>query len=312
MFKWPEQLMFIKNGRAKQHESQELMKDMTAIISGSSSGVGEVTLRKFAKAGSNLVMVVRNKDKAEKIKADILKSYDVKIDIVIADFSDLSSVRKAAEQILKTYPKIDVLINSVGIHQTKKTYNKDGIEMVFCVNHLATFLFTYLLLDRIKENPKARIIQVNSEGHRFGAVKLNDINFKKHIYTGLRSYGASKTAQLYTVYEFSKRLKDFGVTINAMHPGAVKTNIGQNNGWLYRFFFRHFTWHFLKDPQISADAIHYLATSKDLDGVTGKFFNLTIEEKPAKHARKESLQLPVWQLSKELCHLENNQIEVKT
>ncbi len=170
-----------------------------------------------------------------------------------------------------------MLVNSVGIHSTKKTYNKDGVEMVFCVNHLATFLFTYLLVDRIKENPKARIIQVNSEGHRFGALKINDINFKKHIYTGLRSYGASKTAQLYTVYEFAKRLKDSGVTINAMHPGAVKTNIGQNNGWLYRFFFKHFTSHFLKDPKISASAIHYLSTSKELDGVTGKFFNLTID-----------------------------------
>lgn len=311
MFKWPEQLMFIKNGRAKQHESHEMMNGMTSIISGSSSGVGEVTLRRFAQAGSNLVMVVRNKDKAEKIKADILKSHNVKIDIVIADFSDLDSVRKASEMILATYPKIDILVNSVGIHSTKKTYNKDGIEMVFCVNHLATFLFTYLLVDRIKENPNARIIQVNSEGHRFGAVKLKDINFKRHIYTGLRSYGASKTAQLYTVYEFSKRLKDFGVTINAMHPGAVKTNIGQNNGWLYRFFFRHFTWHFLKNPEISANAIHYLATSKDLDGVTGKFYNLTIEEKPAKHARKESMQLPVWELSKELCHIEEDLIEVK-
>ena len=311
MFKWPEQLMFIKNGRLKQHKSTEMMHGMTCIISGSSSGVGEVTLKRFAKAGANLVMVVRNKEKAEKIKIDILKTVDVKIDIVIADFSDLESVRKAAKTIIDKYPKIDVLVNSVGIHSTKKIYNKDGIEMVFCVNHLATYLFTYLLVDRMKENSHARIIQVNSEGHRFGTVKLNDINFKKHMYTGLRSYGASKTAQLYTVYEFSNRLKDAKVTINAMHPGAVKTNIGQNNGWLYRFFFKYFTSHFLKDPEISANAIHYLATSKEMDGITGKFFNLTIEEKPAKHARNESMQLPVWQLSKKMCQIEDELIEVK-
>jgi NAD(P)-dependent dehydrogenase (short-subunit alcohol dehydrogenase family) len=310
MFKWPEQLMFIKNGRAKQHESQETMQDMTCIISGSTSGVGEATLRRFAKAGANLVMVVRNKEKAEKIKADIIKTDPVNIDIVIADFSDLESVRKAATTILDKYPKIDVLVNSVGIHSTKKTYNRENIEMVFCVNHLATFLLTYLLIDKLKENPKARIIQVNSEGHRFGAVKLNDVNFKRHIYTGLRSYGASKTAQLYTVYEFSKRLKDTKVTINAMHPGAVKTNIGQNNGWLYRFFFKHFTSHFLNDSKISANAIHYLATSKELEGVTGKFFNLTIEEKPAKHARKDSMQLPIWELSKKMCKIEDQLVEV--
>lgn len=310
MFKWPEQLMFIKNGRAQQHQSNEKMNGMTCIISGSSSGVGEVTLRKFAQAGADLVMVVRNQEKAEKIKNDIKKTYDVNIDIVIADFSDLESVRKAANDILQKYSKIDVLVNSVGIHSTKKTYNKNGIEMVFCVNHLATFLFTYLLIDRIKENPKARIIQINSEGHRFGAVKINDVNFKKHIYTGLRSYGASKTAQLYTVYEFAKRLKNSGVTINAMHPGAVKTNIGQNNGWLYRFFFKHFTSHFLKDPEISASAVHYLATSKKLDGISGKFFNLTIEELPAKHARKTHLQTPIWELSKNMCDINDQMIGV--
>lgn len=310
MFKWPEQLMFIKNGRAKQHQSSEMMREMTCIISGSSSGVGKVTLRRFAQAGANLIMVVRNLEKADKVKAEMQQLYDVKIDIIIADFSDLESVRNAAKIILERYPKIDVLVNSVGIHSTKKTYNKDGVEMVFCVNHLATFLFTYLLVDRIKENPKARIIQVNSEGHRFGAVKINDINFKKHIYTGLHSYGASKTAQLYTVYEFAKRLKGSGVTINAMHPGAVKTNIGQNNGWLYRFFFKHFTSHFLKDPEISASAIHYLSTSKELDGVSGKFFNLTIDEKPAKHARKENLQVPIWELSKKMCHIDHQKIEV--
>jgi len=305
-FKWPEELMFIKNGRAKQKVSDLMMTGFTCVISGSSSGVGKVTLERFAKAGANLVMVVRNKEKAEKVKSEIIKNYNVNIDIVIADFSDLDSVRNAANVILDRYPKIDILVNSAGIHSTKRTFNKDGIEMVFCVNHLATFLFTYLLIDRLKESAPARIIQVNSEGHRFANVKLNDINFKKHIYTGLRSYGASKTAQLYTVYELAERLKGTGVTINAMHPGAVKTNIGNNNGALYRWWMKHVTWHTLKDPVISANAIHYLATAKELADVSGKFFNLTIEETPARHAVRKSMQKPVWDLTMKMLNFEES------
>jgi NAD(P)-dependent dehydrogenase (short-subunit alcohol dehydrogenase family) len=304
MFKWPEELMFIKNGRAEQKSSDKMMNGLTCIISGSSSGGGKVTLRRFAEAGANLVMVVRNEEKAVKVKEEVLKDFNVQIDIVIADFSDFDSVRTAAETILGKYPKIDILVNSAGIHSTKRIFNKDGIEMVFCVNHLSTFLFTYLLLDRIKASAPARIIQVNSEGHRFGNVKLNDVNWKKHIYTGLRSYGASKTAQLYTVYELAERLKGSGVTINAMHPGAVKTNIGNNNGRLYRWWMRHVTWHSLKDPKISASAIHYLASAPELSDVSGKFFNLTIEETPARHAVKKDMQKPVWDLTMRMLNLE--------
>jgi NAD(P)-dependent dehydrogenase (short-subunit alcohol dehydrogenase family) len=303
IFKWPEELMFIKNGRAEQKTSDKMMNGLTCIISGSTSGVGKVTLRRFAEAGANLVMVVRNEEKALMIKNEILEDYEVNIDIVIADFSDFESVKKAAQIILDKYPKIDILVNSAGIHSTKRILNKDGIEMVFCVNHLSSFLFTYLLLDRIKASAPARIIQVNSEGHRFGNVKLNDVNWKKHIYTGLRSYGASKTAQLYTVYEFAEQLKGSGVTINAMHPGAVKTNIGNNNGWLYRWWMKHVTWHSLKDPCISASAIHYLATAPELSDVSGKFFNLTIEETPARHAVKKDMQKPVWDLTLSMLNL---------
>ncbi len=302
--KLPEELIFIQNGRATQKKSSLSLKGKTCIIAGSSSGVGKVTLERFAKAEADLVMVVRNKAKAEIVRQAILAKYQVKIDIIIADFSDLDSVREATKIILQNYPKIDILVNSAGIHSTRKTFNKDGIEMVFCVNHLASFLFTMLLLERLKASAPSRVIQVNSEGHRFATVKLNDINFKRHIYTGLRSYGASKTAQIYTVKVLAKQLAGTGVTINAMHPGAVRTNIGSNNGWLYRFYFKHVTWRFLKDPQISGDAIHYLATANELDDVTGKFFNLTIEETPARHANIEQMEKEVYDLSMKLVRLE--------
>ena len=299
----PEQLMFIKNGKAIQKKSNESMSGKLVVISGSTSGVGYEALKKLAQGGANIVMVCRNEEKARKIKIEVESQYNISVDYFLADFSDLDQVRFAAEAILDKYQKIDVLINSAGIHSTKKKYNKDGYELVFCVNHLATFLFTKLLLKRMIESSPSRIIQVNSEGHRFNGLKINDLNWKKRIYTGLRSYGASKTAQLYTVWELAKELENTGVTINAMHPGGVKTNIGSNNGKLYRWFLHHVTWHFLKDPEISGDALYYLASAKELDKVSGKFFNLTIDEKPAEHTLNPKKQKQIWDLSMEMTGL---------
>jgi NAD(P)-dependent dehydrogenase (short-subunit alcohol dehydrogenase family) len=160
----------------------------------------------------------------------------------------------------------------------------EGFELVFCVNHLASFLFTKLLMGRIKESAPSRIIQVNSEGHRFNGLNPNDLNWEKRPYTGLRSYGASKTAQLLTVWELNDQLKGSNVTINALHPGDVRTNIGNNNGWLYKFFLHNVIWHSLKDSSISGDAIYYLASAPEMSTVSGRFFNLTVDEKPASHA----------------------------
>ncbi|PKK95204.1 MAG: short-chain dehydrogenase [Tenericutes bacterium HGW-Tenericutes-5] len=299
----PEQLMFIRNGKAIQKKSNESMSGKLAVISGSTSGVGYEALKKLAQGGANIVMVCRNEEKAKNIKTEIETQYNVSVDYFIADFSDLTQVRLAAKGILDKYKKIDVLINSAGIHSTKKMYNKDGYELVFCVNHLSSFLFTKLLLKRMIESSPSRIIQVNSEGHRFNGLRINDLNWRKRIYTGLRSYGASKTAQLYTVWELAKELENTGVTINAMHPGGVKTNIGSNNGKLYRWFLHHVTWHFLKNPEISGDALYYLASAKELENVSGKFFNLTIEEKPAKHALNTKKQKQIWDLSMEMTGL---------
>lgn len=303
IFKFPDELMFMKNGKALQKHSDVSMKGKLCVISGSSSGVGYEAAKTLAASGANIVMVVRNENKAKAVKNELEQKYSVFVDYFIADFSDLKQVEKAAKEISDKYPRIDVLINSVGIHSTKKHFNKDGIEMVFCVNHLSTFLMTKLLLDTMIRSSPSRIIQVNSEGHRFSGVRADDLSWNKRIYTGLRSYGASKTAQLFTVWQLAEELKGTGVTINAMHPGGVRTNIGNNNGRLYRWFLHHVTWHFLKDPKISGDAIYYLASAKELNKVSGKFFNLTIEEKPAKHAIDPEKQKTIYDLSMEMTGL---------
>ena len=216
---------------------------------------------------------------------------------MIADFRDLASVRAAAGELLARFPRIDVLINSAGIHSTTLTTTTAGMETVFCVNHLAPFLLTHLLLGRMKASAPSRIITVNSEGHRFGSVHLDDLGWQRHHYTGLKSYGASKTAQLLTVWEFADRLAGTGVTINAVHPGDVRTAIGSNNGPLYRAFKRVFISPMLKDPVISGEALYWLAAAPEMAGVSGKFYHLTIEELPAAHARDRELGRRVWDAS---------------
>nr|WP_251006018.1 SDR family NAD(P)-dependent oxidoreductase [Carnobacterium sp. ISL-102] len=279
------------------------MDGKICVVSGATSGVGYEAVKKLAAGKADIVMLVRNEKKAKAVKKELEKKYSIFVDYFIADFSDLEQVEKAVGAIVDKYPRVDVLINSAGIHSTKKILNKDGYEMVFCVNHLASFLITNLLLNRLIESSPSRIIQVNSEGHRFNGLKTNDLNWEKRIYTGLRSYGASKTAQLLTVWQLAENLKGTGVTINAMHPGGVKTNIGNNNGRLYRWFLHHVTWHFLKDPEISGEAIYYLASASELSNINGKFFNLTIEEKPAKHALDSKKQEEIWNLSLEMTGL---------
>ena len=186
--------------------------------------------------------------------------------------------------MVRDYPRIDVLINSVGLHSTTRTTNKDGFETVFCVNHLGPFLFTYLLLDKLRQSAPARIVQVNSEGHRFGGLDLADLNWEHRRYTGLLGYGASKIAQLLSVWEFADRLKGSGVTINAMHPGDVKTNIGNNNGPFYRWFLHNVTGICLRTRSSLEKPSTTWQLLLKMANVSGRFFHLTIDEKPAANA----------------------------
>ena len=302
-FEWPEELIFIPNSKVPHKTSDTSMKGKTCVITGTTSGIGLVTLKQLAKGGSNIVMVCRNEEKALQVKKETLEEYDVSIDIVIADFSSLEQVRKAAQTILDNYPKIDVLINNIGMHSTTKQHTKDGFELVFLVNHLSSFLFTKLLIPRLKESGRARIIQVNSEGHRYNGLNTKDIHWRKRIYTGQRGYGASKSAQLLTVRELAQILKDTDVTINAIHPGEVRTNIGMNNGPYYRWFAKNILLKILKDPMMSAESIYYHAADKEVEGVSGKFYYLTIEELPARHILDSTYQKEVYDLSMELVGL---------
>ena len=307
-FEFPPELDFIRAGRLSQKVSTTPMDGKICVITGTTSGVGYQAAIRMAEAGAKIVTIIRSKDKAEKLCSKLRSLSAYEPDYYIADFANLSEVRKATEAILEKYPHIDVLVNNAGVHITTRQLTVDGYETAFAVNHLASFLVTSLLLKRMVESAPSRIIQVNSEGHRFNGLKIDDLNWEKRKYGGYGGYGASKTAQLMTVWELNDLLQGKGVTINAMHPGAVKSNIGTNNGTLYNLFSKYLIQPTLKSPEISGEAIYYLASSPEMEGISGKFYNLTNEEIPAPHALNRELGQQIFQRSKELVQLDKSEV----
>ncbi|MBN2045367.1 MAG: SDR family NAD(P)-dependent oxidoreductase [Anaerolineales bacterium] len=299
----PDELQFIASALKPQKSTDARMDGRVCILTGATSGVGYQAARRLAAGGAALVLVCRNGEKAENVRQELTQEYKGQVDVVLADFSRLPEVRQAAEHVLANYPRIDVLINNAGLHRTKRTLTEEGYETVFCVNHLASFLFTRLLLDRIVESAPARIIQVNSQGHRFGGLDLDDLTWARRRYRGLQGYGASKVAQLLTVWELADLLEGTDVSINAIHPGAVRTNIGLDNGFIYPFYQKLFVRPLLKGPEISGEAIYYLAAAPEMQLVSGKFFNRTVEEAPMPHATDRDLGKQVWKISEELTGL---------
>jgi len=304
MKKLPDELMFLEYRNAIQKTTSARIDGKTVVITGGTSGVGLEALKRIAQNNVHVFVLARSVDKAKQVIDSIKKTSSATFEIIQADFSHLDDVRKAAQEIKQKTSTIDILINCAGLHSTKKTYTKDGFETVFEVNHLASFLFTYLLLDVLKASTPSRILNINSEGHRFNGLNIDDLNWKKRIYSGLRGYGASKTAQLLCTWELHDQLINSGVTINAMHPGDVKTNIGQNNGLLYRIFSKLVIQRILKDPSISGDAIFYLIADPSLSDVSGQYFNLTHIAVPAKHALDREMGKRIYKKTLELCNLD--------
>lgn len=302
-YRWEDLRQIRKNDRAEQRRTEARLDGKTCVVTGCTSGVGRQAARALVSRGARLVMINRDRRKSEDSCAALRSEFGAECAFFLADFSDLTQVRRAAEETIRAYPRIDVLVNNAGMHSTTLRRTADGRERVFCVNHLASFLLTWKLLDALKRAAPSRIIQVNSQGHRFGGLRLDDLDWKKRHYTGLRGYGASKTAQLLTVWEFADRLRGSGVIINAMHPGAVRSNIGGNNGPVYRWFKNTVISRTLMDPKVSGQALLYLAAAPELADVSGVYFNLTHPETPAPHARDREMGRRIWEASRRLTGL---------
>lgn len=286
-----------------QKKTDARMDGRVCIVTGANSGVGLETSLQLANHGAHLVMVCRSQMRGEQAKAKIEAVAEGPVDLILADLSLMAEVRRLARTLLDRYPKIHVLINNAGQYNTKRLATADGFEAVFAVNYLAVFLLTHLLLDRIKESVPARIINVNSKGHQFGGLDLNDLHWKKRKYRGLKGYGASKTAAIMFSRELAYRLKGTGVTVLAAHPGEVLSNIGLNNGIVYRTFRKLVIDQVLNPTSLAGEALYYLAASPEVESRSGRYFNMTHLEKPFPHALDRSVARTLWLISEQLTGL---------
>lgn len=293
----------ITNSRTAHHRTSASLAGRTVVISGSTSGVGLAAAREAARFHANLVLLARSAEKARRVKEELQSVGEGEVSMFIGDLSRLTDAHRLADEVTRSAPQVDVLINSAGLYSTRRIQTEEGHELVFCVNHLAAFVLTLRLVPMMRRAGSGRIIQVNSQGHRFGGLALDDLDWRRRIYMGLRAYGASKTAQLLSVWELADRLAGTGVTINAMHPGAVRTAIGSNNGRLYRWFQRRFVSPFFRDVRIAGESLHYLAAAPEMAGVSGVYFNRTHPEKPAPHALDRVIGRELWAKTMELAGL---------
>jgi NAD(P)-dependent dehydrogenase (short-subunit alcohol dehydrogenase family) len=288
-----EVILFLKN---------KLMTGKVCLVTGGTSGIGQVTARELARSGGTVAITARTEEKGEQTVAklrDVTGSSE--IDYLVADFASQSQVRSLAAEFKSRHNRLDVLVNNAGAIYLRRSLSEDGIEMTFAVNHLAPFLLTNLLLDRIVESAPSRIVNVASNSHEGSRINLADLEGQKS-YGFMKAYGQSKLANVLFTYELHRRLAGSSVTVNAVHPGYVGTNMGANNGWLVRMFLPiNRLW--ALDVDQGAETVVYLASSPDVEGVSGEYFyqKRSVPSSPNSHDGDVARQL--WELSAEMTGL---------
>ena len=301
-YKWSNIFAMLRNQRRKPAFCSDHFDDRLVVITGATSGIGRATAMKYASMGANILCINRNTQKSEDLCKSIKREFDIDCSYIIADFSKLADIHTAGTKLAAMDRNIDVIIHNAGVFVTKRTLTNDKLEKVFQTNYLSTFILNHHVLHKLKKQGSGRIIFVNSEAHRFAVwgLRMDDLRWEKRQYSGLKSYGAAKAAQLLSLLKFNELLQGSGVTINAMHPGNVKTNSGQNNGRVYKFFKKTFVDRSAMSVDVSAEALYYLGVSDQLAGVSGKFFNLTTEEEPAPPVLDKQAAEQLWVVSKTL------------
>jgi NAD(P)-dependent dehydrogenase (short-subunit alcohol dehydrogenase family) len=275
------------------------MHGRICLITGATSGIGRATALALAGMGAELVLLARDREKAEATAAEVRAAGAPAVDLLIADLGVLREVRRAAAEFLASGRPLHVLINNAGVVNLQRTLTADGLEATFAVNHLAYFLFTTLLLERLRASAPARIVNVSSEAHRFAPLDFDDLQNERR-YRTMRVYGQSKLANILFTSELARRLEGSGVTANSLHPGAVATRLGTNNGAWARALIRLLR-PFFRSPDDGAATSVHLATAAELATVSGRYFANRREKTPSAAARDTEAARRLWAVSEQLC-----------
>jgi NAD(P)-dependent dehydrogenase (short-subunit alcohol dehydrogenase family) len=276
----------------------------TIVITGASDGIGLEAASLLAAQGHHLVLVGRTSAKVDAAVRRLAgESPDAPVESHLCDNTSLADVRGLAHELLAAYPRIDVLVNNAGTVFDKRTVTRDGIEATFQVNHLAGFLLTELLLDRLVASAPARVVTTASIGHFNGTMDFDDLGFE-HRYQILRAYYRSKLANVLHTRELARRLEGTGVTVNCLHPGAVSTNIWSGAPWFARPVLSVAKRLVMVSPEAGGARIAHLATSPEVEGLTGGYYEQDRLKEPADLARDDAVAARLETVSRELVGLE--------
>ena len=301
-YRWSDMLAMARNSKADPARCGDDFAGRLVVITGATSGIGYATARAYAGGGADLLCINRNAEKSRLFCREMESEFGVRCREIIADLSRLDEMHRAGRALSQLDEPIDVLIHNAGTYLTRRVETVDGLDTVFAVNHLSSFVINCLLRDKLRGQRRGRVLLVNSEAHRFApwGLHLDDLNWKRRRYSGLRSYGPAKLAQLLAMLVFDDLLDGSNVTINAMHPGAVRTESGKENGAVYLWCKRNILERSFRSATISADALYYLGVSAEVEGIRGRFFNLTTPENPAPPALDRAAAGRLWEISLEL------------
>lgn len=275
------------------------MRGKTVVVTGATSGIGEVAADRLAQDGARIVFIARDPARgAETLKHLNAIAGHAEHAAYYADLSRISEMKRVAGEIAAAEPRIDVLLNNAGAMFTTRQVTEDGLEMTFAINHMAYFVVTNLLLENLKAAGGARIVSTASDAHKTGKIDFADLQSERR-YSGFGAYGSSKLMNILFTRELARRLHGTGVTANCLHPGFVATRFADNNTGLLSTVFG-FAKNFALTPEQGAQTIVHLAFSPEVEGVTGKYFHKSKPAMPSKPAQNDADAVRLWDVSAQI------------
>ncbi|XP_067840468.1 retinol dehydrogenase 14a [Heptranchias perlo] len=299
---------FLSGGAARRSASasSSSMRGKTVIVTGANSGIGKATAAELARLRARVILACRDEKAAEEAAREIREQAEGAGELLVRrlDLASLGSVRSFCQRIIEEEPRLDVLINNAGIFQCPYMKTEDGFEMQFGVNHLGHFLLTNLLLDLLKRSAPSRIVVVSSKLYKYGEINFDDLNSEKS-YNKSFGYSRSKLANILFTRELAKHLEDTGVTANVLHPGIVRTNLGRhiNIPLIGQPIFKMVSWALFKTPEQGAQTSLYLATSPEVEGVSGEYFGDCKQEELLPKAVDDAVAKKLWDVSERMVGL---------
>jgi len=291
-----------------------MIEGKTCLITGSTSGIGKEIAIGLAKMKANIVLVGRNKSKCHETLEEVCRSASIstnrnRVSYLLADLSSQESIHQLAMKFLETYKNLDILINNAGVFLSRRLTTVDGIEYTLAVNHLAPFLLTNLLFERMKASRPSRIITTTSVAHRGAHINFEDLQFERRSYNGVQAYRQSKLANILFTKELARRSQGTGVRSNCFHPGGVRTNLVQSSPWYYRLMWLIIT-PFLVSPKKGADTAVYLASSSTVEKMSGEYFVNRKPVDPSGLADERYVAARLWKISEELTGYTNKNSKI--